>query len=123
MHIIEFLVLSILIICTVCFIGIMIKAYRETKSGSGVAKDYIRAVFEERAEPIDYVRTFEYNKSGRKVLEQLIQVFDTNQFVQGGLEAERETTYRLGQSSVIDFIAKAIATAKASKKKEELENE
>ena len=123
MHILEFLVLSILVMCSVCFIVIMIKAYKETKSGSDVAKDYIKAVFEKRADPMDYVRTFEYNESGRKVLEQLIQAFGTNQFVKGGLEAERETTYRLGQSSVIDFIVLAMAKAKVSKKKEELEDE
>lgn len=116
-------VISFLLIGFICFIAIMILAYRSNKSIWQVADKFIGVISEEPAEPKDYVSTFEFSQSGRKVLEQLIKVFESDGiYTRGGQDAERETCYKLGQKSVVDFINFQLAKAKA-KQLEEKEDE
>ena len=54
--------------------------------------------------PLDYYALFEANELGRKVLEDLTGRFCHLPYVQGGLEADRESCYRAGQFRVVNFI-------------------
>lgn len=92
-------------------------AYSAHKRNKGMIEhvgDFITIIRVERAMPVDYVRTFENNASGQKVLEQLITLFATDTYVRGGADAERESCYKQGQKSVIDHINYAIARAKTN---------
>lgn len=123
MNILLVALISILVICTVLFVAIIAIAWKKHKNPVSVVDDFIQVVSERRAMPKDYLDTFENNPSGRRVLEQLITLFDQNAFVKGGIEAERETTFKLGQKSIIEFIVYAIAEAKKPKKQEAKEDE
>lgn len=55
--------------------------------------------------PQDVKHLFEDAPGGPQLLEFLIRRFATQAtFVKGGHEADRETCYRLGQRSVVDYI-------------------
>ena len=117
-----FALISILLICSFVFFVILARAWKQSKSPIGVAEDFIRLIQVERAKPLDYVNTFEHSDSGRKVLEQLITLFDQSAYVKGGTDAERDTLFKLGQKSVIEFISYTLAVAKKPKNGE-LEDE
>lgn len=106
--------LAILFICALILVFIVYFAYKRNKNVLECVGDFITIVRVERAMPADYVRTFENNASGQKVLEQLITVFATDTYVRGGADAERESCYKQGQKSVIDHINYAIARAKTN---------
>ena len=62
--------------------------------------------------PRDVKHVFEETPGGAQLLEFLIQRFATQAtFVKGGHEADRETCYRLGQRSVIDYLLSMINKA------------
>lgn len=114
---------SIVSIGFIGFFAIMYFAYKRNKSLPQVADNFISIVSEDRAKPQDYVSIFEHNASGRKVLEQLINVFESQgTFVRGGQDAERESCYKQGQKNVVDFINLQLAKAKM-KEIEEKEDE
>ena len=52
----------------------------------------------------DFQHVFELTAEGRRVLSALEAKFAKHAYVKGGLDAERETTHRLGQQSVLNFI-------------------
>lgn len=54
--------------------------------------------------PEDYKRVFEEMAGGPQILEELTKRFGRPVFVPGGPEGDRETCYRAGQRSVLDFI-------------------
>lgn len=54
--------------------------------------------------PEDYKRVFEEMAGGPQILEELTRRFGQPVFVKGGQEGDRETCYRAGQRSVLDFI-------------------
>ncbi|KFC08511.1 hypothetical protein GTGU_01428 [Trabulsiella guamensis ATCC 49490] len=54
--------------------------------------------------PEDYKRIFEEMPGGPQVLEELTRRFGRAAYVPGGPEGDRETCYRAGQRSVLDFI-------------------
>lgn len=56
------------------------------------------------ATPEDYKRIFEEMPGGIQVLEELTRRFGRAAYVPGGTEGDRETCYRAGQRSVLDFI-------------------
>lgn len=118
MNIVLFALISILLICSVLFFAILVKAWKQSKSPVEVVEGFIRLVQVERAMPLDYVNTFENSDSGQKVLEQLITIFDQSAYVKGGAEAERDTLFKLGQKSVIEFISYTLAIAKKPKDEE-----
>lgn len=117
-----FALISILLICSVMFFVILAKAWKQSRLPVEVVEDFIRLIQVERAKPLDYVNTFEHSESGRKVLEQLITLFDQSAYVKGGDDAERDTLFRLGQKSVIEFISYTLSVAKKPKNGE-LEDE
>ncbi|WP_158785140.1 hypothetical protein [Pantoea sp. BAV 3049] len=52
----------------------------------------------------DYKRLFEETAGGPEVLDELVRVFGGAIFVKGGAEGDRQTCYKAGQRSVLDFI-------------------
>lgn len=63
------------------------------------------------ATPADYRRIFEEMPGGQQVLEELTRRFGRAAYVPGGTEGDRETCYRAGQRSVLDFILAQINKA------------
>jgi hypothetical protein len=59
---------------------------------------------ERKVDPAMYSRVFEGHAEGQLVLEDLTRRFGGGLFVKGGEEGRRETDYRLGRRSVLDFI-------------------
>jgi hypothetical protein len=57
-----------------------------------------------KADPAAYARVFEGHHEGALILEDLTARFGGALFVKGGEEGRRETDYRLGRRSVLDFI-------------------
>ena len=112
MNILIGFVISILFICTVLFFVIIRLSYKNRQSVFDVVESALNGNVETK--PADYLRTFEINDSGRKVLDHLNMLYSKNAYVKGGAEAERETNFRLGQQSVIDYIYYSIAKAKQS---------
>ena len=64
-----------------------------------------------QATPADYRRVFEEMPGGVPVLEELTRRFGRAAYVPGGTEGDRETCYRAGQRSVLDFILNQINKA------------
>ncbi|MDQ4328274.1 Bbp19 family protein [Klebsiella michiganensis] len=61
--------------------------------------------------PEDYRRIFEEMPGGPQVMEELTRRFVREAYVKGGTEGDRETCYRAGQRSVLDFILMQINKA------------
>lgn len=61
--------------------------------------------------PEDYRRIFEEMPGGPQVLDELTRRFGREAYVKGGTEGDRETCYRAGQRSVLDFILMQINKA------------
>lgn len=61
--------------------------------------------------PTDWRYVFEQTPGGREVLDQLVKQFGRSVFVKGGLEGDRETAFRAGQRSVLDYILTQINIA------------
>lgn len=57
-----------------------------------------------RVDPTAYSRVFEGHHEGALILEDLTLRFGGALFVKGGEEGRRETDWRLGRRSVLDFI-------------------
>lgn len=58
----------------------------------------------QKADAAMYARVFEGHHEGVKVLDDLTARFGGSLFVHGGEEGRRETDFRLGRRSVLDFI-------------------
>ncbi|EMV9356258.1 hypothetical protein AADU86_005102, partial [Salmonella enterica] len=56
-----------------------------------------------QATPQDFKRIFEEMPGGSQVLEELTRRFGRAAYVPGGTEGDRETCYRAGQRSVLDY--------------------
>lgn len=61
--------------------------------------------------PADYKRIFEEMPGGQQILDELTRRFGREAYVKGGTEGDRETCYRAGQRSVLDFILMQINRA------------
>ena len=61
--------------------------------------------------PADYKRIFEEMPGGAEVLAEITRRFGREAYVKGGTEGDRETCYRAGQRSVLDFILMQINRA------------
>ena len=61
--------------------------------------------------PEDYRRIFEEMPGGPQGLDELTRRFGREAYVKGGTEGDRETCYRAGQRSVLDFILMQINKA------------
>lgn len=67
----------------------------------------------DQADPAMYARLFEGHNEGVAILDDLTRRFGGALFVKGGEEGRRETDYRLGRRSVLDFILGQINLAHA----------
>lgn len=61
--------------------------------------------------PRDFKHLFEETPGGIQVLDHLIARFAGASYRPGGHEADRETCYRLGQRSVVDYLVAMINRA------------
>lgn len=64
-----------------------------------------------KVSPVDYKRIFEEMPGGAEVLDEITRRFGREAYVKGGTEGDRETCYRAGQRSVLDFILMQINRA------------
>lgn len=70
-----------------------------------------------------YRNVFDLTVDGQRILEDLTSQFCKPSYVRGGADAERESCYRAGQSSVVNRILAKINTANDPDYKEEQDND
>lgn len=87
----------------------------EIETGIQVKRRYYRPVTAET-----YRNLFDINVNGVRVLEHLTSIFCKSTYVRGGQEAERESCFRAGERSVVEFIIKQINRANDPNYKEEV---
>ncbi len=87
----------------------------EIEIGIQVKRRYCRPVTAET-----YRNLFDLDVNGVRVLEHLTQIFCKSTYVRGGQEAERESCFRAGERSVVEFIIKQINRANDPNYKEEV---
>jgi hypothetical protein len=87
----------------------------DVETGTLVKRRYYRPVTAET-----YRNLFDIDVNGLRVLEHLTSMFCKSNYVRGGQEAERESCFRAGQTSVIEHIIKQINRANDPNYKEEV---
>ena len=87
----------------------------EVEIGIQVKRRYYRPVTAET-----YRNLFDIDVNGVRVLEHLTSIFCKSTYVRGGQEAERESCFRAGERSVVEFIIKQINRANDPNYKEEV---
>ena len=86
----------------------------EPETGNFVKRRAMR-----RATPETYRNIFDLDINGQRVLENLTIAFCKDAYASQDQGGERETCYRLGQQSVINFIVRNINTANSPNYKEQ----
>ena len=81
--------------------------------------NFVRTRKLQRATPETYRNMFDMDLNGQRILEHLTNVFCKDAFVSNDKGGERETCYRLGQQSVINFIILNINQANSPLYKEQ----
>lgn len=89
-------------------------AEEEPETGNFVKRRAMR-----RATPETYRNIFDLDINGQRVLENLTVAFCKDAYASQDQGGERETCYRLGQQSVINFIVRNINTANSPNYKEQ----
>lgn len=89
----------------------------EIEIGIQVKRRYYRPVTAET-----YRNLFDLDVNGLRVLEHLTQIFCKSTYVRGGQEAERESCFRAGERSVVEFIIKQVNRANDPDYKEETQS-
>lgn len=89
----------------------------EIEIGIQVKRRYYRPVTAET-----YRNLFDLDVNGVRVLEHLTSIFCKSTYVRGGQEAERESCFRAGERSVVEFIIKQINRANDPNYKEETQS-
>lgn len=89
----------------------------EIETGIQVKRRYYRPVTAET-----YRNLFDIDVNGVRVLEHLTSIFCKSTYVRGGQEAERESCFRAGERSVVEFIIKQINRANDPNYKEETQS-
>ena len=89
-------------------------AEEEPETGNFVKRRAMR-----RATPETYRNIFDLDINGQRVLENLTIAFCKDAYASQDQGGERETCYRLGQQSVINFIVRNINTANSLNYKEQ----
>ena len=89
----------------------------DVETGTLVKRRYCRPVTAET-----YRNLFDLDVIGLRVLEHLTSMFCKSNYVRGGQEAERESCFRAGQTSVIEHIIKQINRANDPNYKEETQS-
>ena len=87
----------------------------EVETGIQVKRRYYRPVT-----AATYRNLFDLDVNGVRVLEHLTSIFCKSTYVRGGQEAERESCFRAGERSVVEFIIKQINRANDPNYKEEV---
>ena len=87
----------------------------EVETGIQVKRRYYRPVTAET-----YRNLFDLDVNGVRVLEHLTSIFCKSTYVRGGQEAERESCFRAGERSVVEFIIKQINRANDPNYKEQV---
>ena len=87
----------------------------EVETGIQVKRRYYRPVTAET-----YRNLFDLDVNGVRVLEHMTSIFCKSTYVRGGQEAERESCFRAGERSVVEFIIKQINRANDPNYKEEV---
>ena len=87
----------------------------EVETGIQIKRRYYRPVTAET-----YRNLFDLDVNGVRVLEHLTSIFCKSTYVRGGQEAERESCFRAGERSVVEFIIKQINRANDPNYKEEV---
>lgn len=81
--------------------------------------NFVRTKRMKRATPDTYRNVFDLDINGQRVLENLTMVFCKDAFAPNDKGGERETCYRLGAQSVINFIVNSINQANQPNYKEQ----
>lgn len=87
----------------------------EIEIGIQIKRRYYRPVTAET-----YRNLFDLDVNGVRILEHLTTLFCKSTYVRGGQEAERESCFRAGERSVVEFIIKQINRANDPNYKEEV---
>lgn len=87
----------------------------EVETGIQVKRRYYRPVT-----AATYRNLFDIDVNGVRVLEHLTSLFCKSTYVRGGQDAERESCFRAGERSVVEFIIKQINRANDPNYKEEV---
>lgn len=91
----------------------------EAKEETEEQGNFVRLKRMKRATPETYRNLFDLDLNGQRVLEHLTMVFCKDAFVPDDKGGERETCYRLGSQSVINFIVNNINQANNPNYKEQ----
>ncbi len=89
----------------------------EIEIGIQVKRRYYRPVT-----ATTYRNLFDIDVNGSRVLEHLTQIFCKSTYVRGGQDAERESCFRAGERSVVEFIIKQVNRANDPNYKEETQS-
>lgn len=76
-----------------------------------VVGNLVKRQFVNKATPETYRNVFDLDINGQRILEDLVSIYSRSSYVRGGQDAERESCYRAGQASVVNFILTKINQA------------
>ena len=86
--------------------------------------NFVKRQLVNKATPETYRNVFDLDVNGQRVLEDLVAKYCKSSYVRGGQDAERESCYRAGAASVVNFILTKINQANdPTYKSEELNDE
>ena len=86
--------------------------------------NFVKRQLVNKATPETYRNVFDLHVNGQRVLEDLVAKYCKSSYVRGGQDAERESCYRAGAASVVNFILTKINQANdPTYKSEELNDE
>lgn len=86
----------------------------EVETGHQIKRKFYRKTTAET-----YRNVFDYDINGQRILEDLTKIFCRSTYVRGAQDAERESCYRAGQSSVVNHILAKINQANDPNYKEQ----
>lgn len=73
--------------------------------------NFVKRQLVNKATPETYRNVFDLDVNGQRILEDLVSIYSRSSYVRGGQDAERESCYRAGQASVVNFILTKINQA------------
>ena len=86
--------------------------------------NFVKRQLVNKATPETYRNVFDLDQNGIRILEDLVARYCRSSYVPGGHDAERESCYRAGAASVVNFILTKINQANdPNYKAEELNDE
>lgn len=73
--------------------------------------NFVKRQIMNKATPETYRNVFDLDLNGQRILDDLVARYCKSTYVRGGQDAERESCYRAGQASVVNFILTKINQA------------